>query len=584
MKNDSLEGMIKPSRKGYQREASKSMPKPHPMASMTSIVNQLMMLAIALLCFMTFINGFLCPGMAIHPRVRQKFNAKSTLFPSNLRDRSRDRTYIDIKSETDCSFQSHKELESPILNREPKDKEYDYSKDTRRKTTLLDRRTVARTLVAIGFGGGMTNGLFMETPSSQAATMLPVVSTEAINGNQLPTSEEAIPQEALPSDDVVDLPLEFIPTLGAYVVRYFLFNEAFAAIVDTGSPFLTVPCYCKPYRNRKMFWGCYKPELTRDSGYGNTIEGFDNNYGAYFMSSEFLCMSLRISCADIISLLTPLHPNAKGPVVWRKAEFSFFPSSSESDERSRTTPSDASSTDVIFGVLGQDLLNGSGGVFFGLIKETDRWIRPSFLGQTGYRSFCVDLRRNNDTSTAEGVNESDNERANKNARLLLSKQSMIETGKWRRIGETIADTEDWIPLVRDLKKKYGAPVVHYTAKASGFVVNGLPLLINKRKPLYVIFDTGVSGMVVSQELFDGRYLQARKNREKSLWGKVEVSFETNTGKTITLSATKPIATPLGKANPWKGFKGNLIAVGLAFLEGFATTVDIDDGKVLFVKG
>ena len=250
--------------------------------------------------------------------------------------------------------------------------------------------------------------------------------------------------------------------------------------------------------------------------------------------------------------------------------------------RSSTTPS-ATSTDVVFGVLGQDLLNGSGGVFFGLIKETDRWIRPSFLGQTGYSSFCVDLRRSRDTSTVEGTNESDNGRANNNSRLVLSKQSMIETGKWRRNDETIAGAKDWIPLVRDLKKKYGAPVIHYTAKASSFVVNGLPLLINKKKPLYVIFDTGVSGMVVSQELFDGRYLQARKNREKSLWGKVEVSFEANTGKSITLSATKPITTPLGKANPWKGFKGNLIAVGLAFLEGFAMAVDIDDGKILFVE-
>ena len=136
----------------------------------------------------------------------------------------------------------------------------------------------------------------------------------------------------------------------------------------------------------------------------------------------------------------------------------------------------------------------------------------------------------------------------------------------------------------DLRNKYGAPVVHYTAKASDFVVNGLPLLINNKNPLYVIFDTGVSGMVVSQELFDGRYLQARKNKEKSLWGSVEVSFATNAGHTVTLSATKPITTPLGKATPWKGFKGNLIAVGLAFLDGFATTVDVDDGKILFVEG
>ena len=220
-----------------------------------------------------------------------------------------------------------------------------------------------------------------------------------------------------------------------------------------------------------------------------------------------------------------------------------------------------------------------------MIKETDRWIRPSFLMQTGYASFCVDLRHNKDTNVFDRTATNSDKTFRMAPRLVLSKQSMIGTGRWRGSGNgETTESEDWIPLVRDLKKKYGAPVVHYTAKASSFVVNGMPLLINKKKPLYVIFDTGVSGMIVSQELFDGRYIQARKNREKSLWGTVEVSFLSDSGRTITLNATKPIATPLGKATPWKGFKGNLIAVGLAFLEGFATTVDVDDGKILFVEG
>ena len=281
--------------------------------------------------------------------------------------------------------------------------------------------------------------------------------------------------------------------------------------------------------------------------------------------------------------------NISGTVVWRKAGFSFSPSATQLEGGSISSSSTATTTDVVFGVLDRDLLNGPGGVFFGLIKETDRWIRPSFMGQTGYASFCVDLRHKNDAQETDETKSNNREYLDTSPRLVLSKQSMIGTGKWRGINSTFdnggnMDSEDWIPLVRDLKKKYGAPVVHYTIKASSFIVNGLPLLINKKKPLYVIIDTGVSGMVVSQELFDGRYLQARKNREKSLWGTVEVSFLTNSGKPISLNATKPITTPLGKATPWKGFKGNLIVMGLAFLEGFATTVDVDDGKVLFTKG
>lgn len=122
----------------------------------------------------------------------------------------------------------------------------------------------------------------MAVETSRWATM-PAVSA------MLPFPSHAA--EAFSNDDFVDLPLDYVPTLGAYVVRYVLFGEPFSAIVDTGSPFLTVPCYCKPYRNQKMFWGCYKPELTFDSGYGNTIEGFDNNYGA-FRREEFTCLSV----------------------------------------------------------------------------------------------------------------------------------------------------------------------------------------------------------------------------------------------------------------------------------------------------
>ena len=44
-----------------------------------------------------------------------------------------------------------------------------------------------------------------------------------------------------------------------------------------------------------------------------------------------------------------------------------------------------------FGVLSESLMDGPGGVFFGLIRDTDAWIRPSFLGQTEVRSFQIDL-------------------------------------------------------------------------------------------------------------------------------------------------------------------------------------------------
>ena len=327
--------------------------------------------------------------------------------------------------------------------------------------------------------------------AATASSALLATPTFAVSSDPTATDNDA---------ETITTPLEFVPALSAYVVHFFVFGERFGAIVDTGSPFLTLPCRCNKFAY-KYIWGCYKPELTEASGYSNTVEGFNSN---------------------------------QGTVVWRKASFSFH----------ETEPTE----NLVFGVLGPDLLDGPGGVFLGLIKDTDKWIRPSFLGQTGYQSFRVDLRPDD-------------------PKLVLSKKPMI------------LDDEDYVPLTRDLSKRYGAPVNHYHAKASGFVVNGLPLRLSDNKPTYVIFDTGVSGMVVSEELFDGRYLQARKNKEKSLWGKVQVSLTTMRGNTVQLEATKPVATPLGEVTQWRKFKGNLIVLGLAFLDGVAMTIDIDDGKL-----
>lgn len=143
--------------------------------------------------------------------------------------------------------------------------------------------------------------------------------------------------------------------------------------------------------------------------------------------------------------------------------------------------------------------------------------------------------------------------------------------------------DDYIPLIQDLNRRYKAPVVHYTAKAAGFVVNGLPLKLDEKTPTYVIFDTGLSGMAVSDELYQGRNFQARKNREKSLWGEVSVSFQTKAGDEVQLSARKPITTPLGKDTPWTKFKGDLIVLGLAFLDRTSMTIDIDDNKLQLNK-
>ena len=82
-------------------------------------------------------------------------------------------------------------------------------------------------------------------------------------------------------------------------------------------------------------------------------------------------------------------------------------------------------------------------------------------------------------------------------------------------------------------------------------------------------------MVVSSELLDQRYRKARQNKEKSLWGNVKVSISSHLGDTVSLTARKPVTTPLGE-KPWPKFRNaHLIVVGLAFLDGRKIGIDID---------
>jgi len=311
-------------------------------------------------------------------------------------------------------------------------------------------------------------------------------------------------------DESLTIPLQWIPSLNAYVIYFYLYNdqpEKFGAILDTGSPFLTVPSYCNRFQ-----WGCYRPELTKDSGYKNTVERFDNKVGT---------------------------------VVWRKSSFSF----------ANATGRMMGPKDLVFGVLDESLMDGPGGVFFGLIKNTKSSIRPSFLGQLNVNSFKIDLKSKIKT-------------------LTLKTKPQIQRN-------------DYISLNIDLYTKYKDPVIHYCAKACSIEVNGKELLDlsetkrifeKKRKPTYVIFDTGVTGMVVNKELFEERYIAARRNREKNLWGSVKISFKTNEGEIRSLVSQKPIVTPLGE-QPWPGFNANLIVVGLAFLDNHVVTVDIEEQRM-----
>jgi hypothetical protein len=305
----------------------------------------------------------------------------------------------------------------------------------------------------------------------------------------------------VPRPSYVTLPLEF--TGSELLIYYRVDGSLFRAVADTGSPFLMIPGSCGENTRQKS--GCYR-EQGIPSGLPDTYELFDG---------------------------------FEGNVEWRKARVELI---------NATGNLISNGPLITFGVASESILGGPGGVFFGLIRDTDDWIRPSFLGQTSITSLQLDLR-SPEIKT-----------------LTLSQSPLITAGK-----------KNIIRLTDDLRRKYGDPVGHYTARATSVTVNGFPLVSEaSKKPIYVIFDTGVTGMVVSRELFEERYSSARERREKSLWGHVDIVLETQSGETVVLSADKPLTTPFDPQQNWKRFRGHLIVIGLSFLDGHRITIDIDE--------
>ncbi len=328
-----------------------------------------------------------------------------------------------------------------------------------------------------------------------SALITPSASVAMVDGD---TSSDI----GIKNDDVQTLSAPLFSTGSEYLIYYRVDGALFRAVLDTGSPFLTIPGSCG--ENTRAKSGCYKKQGV-PSGLANTFERFDG---------------------------------FEGEVEWRRAPFSFV----------NATGSILGPPIMTFGVVDDDIMNGPGGVFFGLIKNTDSWIRPTFLGQTSITSFCIDLASPVQT-------------------LSLSTAPIIG-----------ANGGDFIKMTNDLRR-YGDPVQHYCTKAKSLSINGKQFIPSDGRPIYVIFDTGVTGMVVSQQLFNERYVDARQKRETSLWKNVDITFRTAQGQEVSIAANKPLTTPFDPTYAWKRFKGHVMVIGLAFLDGKKFTVDIDDKRL-----
>ncbi len=91
-------------------------------------------------------------------------------------------------------------------------------------------------------------------------------------------------------------------------------------------------------------------------------------------------------------------------------------------------------------------------------------------------------------------------------------------------------------------------------------------------------------MSMSPSLFDARYDMACANKEKGLWGTVDVKFVSLSGDIVTLSVKHCITAPMGKIEwPWgKSLDGcGIIVLGLAFLDGMRMVMDIGGDNILY---
>lgn len=139
---------------------------------------------------------------------------------------------------------------------------------------------------------------------------------------------------------------------GAYCVAYTVDGQQFRAVVDTGSPFLTVDGTCSGSAGR---WGCYDGEGMK-AGLGDS--------------------ELSFAGQDVL-------------VKWRRGKFALVGSSGDSSEPLQID-------EAVFGIVrGSRSTFGSSAIFFGLVKESGSRLGryPTLLSQTSVGSLRFDFLR-----------------------------------------------------------------------------------------------------------------------------------------------------------------------------------------------
>ena len=238
--------------------------------------------------------------------------------------------------------------------------------------------------------------------------------------------------------------------------------------------------------------------------------------------------------------------------VWCLGDLRFTTGFNDSRSRSR----DWNLREMVLGVVNGSManvggsINGANASFVGLTKYRQDWIRPTFLEQTDVSSFSMNFEKET---------------------LTLSRKNLID----RRNDANVLAMIDLRPL--------GSPVYHYAVLLDDLYINGEKHKFkNKNEKTYVIFDSGTTGLLVSQDLYensafrDGAF-QAAMTFTDVKGNKSSVAI----GSSIRTCTRKCLFLCLPLKVPWDGVleeKSNVIFAGLAVLMNQGEiTVDADEG-------
>lgn len=276
-----------------------------------------------------------------------------------------------------------------------------------------------------------------------------------------PRSSKRTPPTSAGPDLVVGLSYE----RGAYYVQFAIDGGTFRGVLDTGSPYALVSA-CVGAR----------------AGAGNCAD-FCRRYGC-----APLAAGEPSGWEDNIVMFISTRAAAR----WRRGSLQLGTQTMR---------------DVVFGVLGgtENLGGNAGGANFGLIRDAvseDVALRPTFLGQTPYRSLSIDLR------------------APAAPKLEMFKGPLPLDAPGVRVSKLV----DLRPL--------GAPVAYYACELEALFVDGEDILRRNDYPVtgllprsladqynvdrraVALLDTGTTGLALPFPIFQ-RYNKARRRQARA---------------------------------------------------------------------